>query len=565
MKKQELQNEMYRAVIYTRLSKEDDDGLVSNSITNQRDLILDFLKSMPDIAVCSERSDDGFTGSNFDRPAFKEMIKDLENGKINCIVVKDLSRFGRDYVDMGKYLSVILPKLKVRFIAINDNYDSLKDKNFSTNLLLPFKNLMNDSYCRDISVKTRSQVDVKRKKGDYVGSFVVFGYKKSTIDKNKLIIDELAGEVVKDIFKWTLEGVSVLSIVDRLNEMGILTPMDYKKSVGIRFATSFKSNLHSKWNYSAVSRILKNEIYTGILEQGKRTTPNFKVKKTIVKSKEDWIRVENTHEPIVSIDDFQNANKILQNDTRTAPKQETLYTFSGILKCGYCGCNMIRKNVPAGGKKYVYYVCSMHKATKNCKSHSISENRLDRAVLATIQNFLVRVGQIDKILKEADSLLMEQAEVKKIHMLIDAKQIEITKYKNLRFSLYESLIDGLISKEDYNSFKEQYTTVIEETENTIRILAEKAEELLNKPRNPHEYIEYFKKFTDIEMTRKMVVSIVNLIRIYSDNTIDIEFKYLPEFERDSIYLLEFCATTEPFVGADYSADAELPTYASEVM
>jgi DNA invertase Pin-like site-specific DNA recombinase len=193
---------IYNAVDYLRLSKEDGDKAESDSIANQRDLITNFVKSMPEIRLCSERIDDGFSGVDFNRPAFNLMMEDIKAGRINCIIVKDLSRFGRNYIEAGRYIERIFPFLGVRFIAINDGYDSAKEKSTSDDIIIPFKNLVNDAYCRDISVKIRSQLEVKRKNGEFIGSFAVYGYMKSAENKNQLVIDPYAAKIVRDIFAW---------------------------------------------------------------------------------------------------------------------------------------------------------------------------------------------------------------------------------------------------------------------------------------------------------------------------------------------------------------------------
>ena len=262
--------------------------------------------------------DDGFTGSNFQRPAFQEMIADVKAGKINCIVVKDLSRFGRDHLEAGEYIERIFPFLGVRFIAINDHYDSLHSDGDSDALILPVKNLINEAYCRDISIKVRSQLEIKRRHGDFIGSFAVFGYQKDPDDHNRLMVDEYAAGVVRDIFKWKLEGVSAGDIADRLSQSGIPTPMDYKRSQGLSYSTSFRTKRESTWSAGMVLRILKNPVYIGVLDQGRVTTPSYRVNRLVNKPREEWAVVEGCHEPIIDRFDFESVQKVLALDTRTS-------------------------------------------------------------------------------------------------------------------------------------------------------------------------------------------------------------------------------------------------------
>ena len=316
----------YNACIYARLSRDDGDKLESDSIINQKALIRDFISKHPEIHVVSEKTDDGYSGVNFDRPAFQEMMEDIRSGKINCVVVKDLSRFGRNYIEAGNYIERVFPFMGVRFIAINDSYDSL-DRNQSDSLIIPFKNLINDAYCKDISVKIRSQLEIKRKKGQFIGAFAVYGYLKDPEDHNKLIPDTYASEVVRAIYKWKLEGMSQGRIAEKLNLQGVLCPMEYKLSMGIKVQTNFKVRKQALWSPRSVTRILTNEIYTGALIQGKTSTPNYKVKKIVAKDEAEWIRVEDAHEAIIDRRTFDDVQRILQKDIRSAPDEEVVYPF----------------------------------------------------------------------------------------------------------------------------------------------------------------------------------------------------------------------------------------------
>ena len=295
---------IWNATLYLRLSREDGDKEESNSITGQRELLRDYLKAHPELREYAVRVDDGWSGSCFERPDFKRMMEDVKDGKTNCIIVKDLSRFGRNYLDAGEYIEKVFPFLGVRFIAINDNYDSLGDKKASDDLIIPFKNLINEAYCRDISVKIRSQLEIKRKSGQFIGAFAVFGYMKDPAQKNRLLVDDFAADIVRDIFKWKLEGVSPQDIANALNKLGVLSPLEYKKSIGVNLATPFQTGAKSVWSAVNVLRVLKNPVYTGVLMQGKSTTPSYKVHKRIAKQENEWAIIENSHEAIISRNDF---------------------------------------------------------------------------------------------------------------------------------------------------------------------------------------------------------------------------------------------------------------------
>ncbi len=447
------ENKIYKAAIYVRLSKEDGDvsdvsKAESNSISNQKELIREFLKNKEDIAVVSERVDDGYSGVNFERPAFQLMLEDIKQGKVDCVVVKDLSRFGRNYIESGRYIEKIFPMLGVRFIAINDNYDSLIGKSQTDEIIIPFKNLINDAYCRDISIKIRSHLDVKRRKGEFIGSFTVYGYRKDEQDHNHIVIDEYASGIVEKIFIWKIEGMSQQGIADRLNNMGILSPAEYKKSCGSNYRAKFQTKSKASWSAVAVTRILTNENYTGTLVQGKYTTPNYKVKKTVVKSEDDWVRIENAFEAIVSREQFAMVQELLKRDTRVAPDKKTVYLFSGIAVCGDCGRQMSRKVSTVAGKKYVYYMCSANKKDGGCSSHRIREDELEKAVVTYLNTYIKELCSIKKLLDCVEKLPLQESNIKRLELRIVQLEDEAQRHEKLKISVYEDLKDNLITKDE---------------------------------------------------------------------------------------------------------------------
>ena len=338
-------NKDIRAAAYLRLSIEDGDKAESNSIGNQRELIRDFAAERPGLHLVEEYADDGYTGTNFERPGFKRMMEDIKSGKINCIIVKDLSRLGRNYIEMGKYLEQIFPMMGIRFIAINDNYDNANtESSDSDSIVVPFKNLLNDSYCRDISIKVRSQLDIKRRKGEFIGGYAVYGYSKDEQNKNRLVVDEYAADIVRSIYRRKLEGMSANSIADQLNSEGVLAPSEYKRLCGLNYHSGFKTGTHAKWQAIQVLRILKNEVYTGTMVQGKRQKINYKIKKIRDVDESCWIKVPNTHEAIISQRMFDIVQEVLKLDTCASKGQKIVHLFSGIVRCGDCGQNQFDPN-----------------------------------------------------------------------------------------------------------------------------------------------------------------------------------------------------------------------------
>ena len=402
----------YMGCDYLRLSRDDGDKAESDSIQNQRELINDFLKKHPEIKKVQEYIDDGYSGTNFDRPNFKRMMAEIEKGHIDCVIVKDLSRLGRNYIEMGKYRERIFPMYGVRVIAINDNYDTANESSDADQIVIPFKNLINDAYCRDISMKIRSQLDVKRKNGQFIGSFATYGYMKDPKNKNHLIIDEYAANVVRMIFNMKLEGYSAGTIADHLNESKVLTPMEYKRFCGLNFNGGFQISTDPIWHPNTVTRILKNEVYLGIAVQGKNRKINYKVKESRPIDESKWIRVPGSHDPIIPKEIFDTVQNMLRLDTRTSPKKTQVDVLSGLVRCGDCGQNMIRRCSTKKEKTYYYYHCSTHKNGEGCSSHLISSDKLQDMILWQIRQQVELLVNAEMVLSAADNLPNETFQVK---------------------------------------------------------------------------------------------------------------------------------------------------------
>ena len=521
----------YNACIYARLSRDDGDKLESDSIINQKALIRDFLSKHPEIHAVSEKTDDGYSGVNFDRPAFQEMMEDIRSGKINCVVVKDLSRFGRNYIEAGNYIERVFPFLGVRFIAINDNYDSL-DRNQSDSLIIPFKNLINDAYCKDISVKIRSQLEIKRKKGQFIGAFAAYGYLKDEEDHNKLVVDTYASEIVRAIFKWKIQGMSQGRIANKLNMQGVLCPMEYKLSLGMKVQTNFRVHKKALWSSKAVTRILTNEIYTGVLVQGKVGTPNYKIKKIMPRDEADWIRVEGIIPVIIDKDMFDSVQMILAKDIRIAPEEDVVYPLSGFVKCADCGQNMVRKSYNAGGKSYSYFICSTRKAGKGCSTHSISEEKLMDVVLQMVSKQIDSVCEMEKMLDIVDSLPEKQANVFNYDAQVVRLKEEIERNKSFKLKLYENLQEGLIGQDEYFLFKKSYAAKIAEAEAAIRAIEDEREQAVSRNRDSLSWMESFKKYRNItSVNRSMVVDLIRQVNVFEGGRAEVVFRHADEAEK----------------------------------
>lgn len=442
---------------------------------------------------------------------------------------RDLSRFGRNYLDAGEYIEKIFPFMGVRFIAVNDNYDSFREKNASDDLIVPFKNLINEAYCRDISVKIRSQLEIKRKNGQFLGSFAAYGYFKDPQDKNRLVVDEYAAEVVRHIFVWKIEGVSPQDIADRLNMGGILSPLEYKRSLGMKCSTPLQTNLKASWSAASVIRLLKNPIYIGTLTQGRATTPSYKVHKRVQKSESDWSVIENSHESIVSREDFDTVQKVLALDTRRSPDGESVSLFSGMVFCGDCGASMIQKPVSASGKKYHYYICSANKQDKSCSPHRIRSKVLEEIVLDSVQKRIAAVAELDGLLATADTAPLRTAEAVKVQRQLDEKKTEYERLQKLLMSLYENLTDGIIDKAEYLRLKESFSQRAAETEKQMDALRERITTIRTQTTDM-SWMENFKRYRNLtELDRRVVVTLIDKIMLYENSVVKIFYRWQDEF------------------------------------
>ena len=523
------QKKIWSATLYLRLSRDDGDKEESGSITGQRELLRDYISQHPELREYAIRIDDGFSGSTFERPGFQKMIEDVKAGRTDCIVVKDLSRFGRNYLDAGEYIEKIFPFLGVRFIAVNDNYDSLGEKKSSDDLIIPFKNLINEAYCRDISMKIRSQLEIKRKNGQFLGSFAAFGYLKDEQDKNKLVVDQYAADIVRDIFKWKLEGISPQDIADALNKLGVLSPMEYKRSLGMKYTTSFKTSAKAAWSAGTVIRILKNPIYTGVLIQGKETTPSYKVHKRIAKDKSEWTVIEDSHEAIISEIDFDSVQKVLKCDTRRSPDDKAVGLFSGMLFCGDCGASMVRKTVPAGEKKYVYYVCSAHKQDKSCSPHRMRDTALEEIVLDSLRQHIREVVNMSELLNITDTAPLRNAQAQKVQRQLDKKREEYEKLQKLLMSLYENLADGVIDREEYARLKASFKARADEAERQMDALRESLNDIRSHGTENVWMNEFIKRQELASLDRAVVVALIDKILIHSNDVVEIIYRWQDEF------------------------------------
>ncbi len=524
--KNQILKKIYRVVLYLRLSSDDGDNRESDSISNQRILTRGYLDGKSEFVIVREFVDDGFTGTNFDRPDFQEMMRYLEEGKADCIVCKDLSRFGRDFSGVLQYVERILPQMGIRLILVNDNYDS----NFPNHdfITLRMKSLINDIYPADTSRSVRANLLAKMTDGQCVAAFAFYGYMKSPEDKHKLVIDPVAGAVVQDIYHLKLKGYSFSAIAEILNLRGILPPLAYKQLyLGQNLKTGFQTKGKSRWEATMVRRILMDERYTGVLLQGRTTTPNHKVKRIIHKPEDEWVRVENAFEGLIDKYTFMVVANLLERDTRKSAGGMAL--LSGLVECGDCHQNMVRKSPDS---RNYYYVCSTSLYEKECTSHSISEKRLIPIIKKCVQIYIAKIVELDAVLRHVQTRSVPKQKILEADKILQVLRQECDRIMKIKKNLYESYCEGLLEEEEFKAYKKTYDEELIQKEAAIK---RQQEDILNLSATMDRQQEWMKRillYKDIEeIDRTVIVVMVKRISISADKMVSIDFWYEDEYER----------------------------------
>lgn len=522
---------IWNAALYIRLSREDGDKLESDSITSQRDMLYRFLSQNPDLKTFDEYVDDGVSGTTFERPSFQRMIEDIKTNKVNCVIVKDLSRLGRNHIETSKYIEILFPMLKVRFIAINDQIDSYLKPQSVNNVIVPFKNLLNDEYCRDISMKIRSSLTIKRENGQYIGSFPCYGYVKSKEDKHKLVIDEEAAQNVRNAFRLFIDGATLRGIATTFNESGILTPSEYKRSKGFN-DRHYTTHEKAFWDTIAIRRMLTNQMYVGDMVQKQMEIVSYKVNICRRIDKDKRIIVPNTHEPIISREDFNKVQSLLNRDTRVCVSNNELDLFSGFVKCGDCKRGMNKKHIYQPYKDYYYYICNTFKKNGKsaCTKHAIRTEKVKEAVFEVVKQYINIAVTMENLIDFINHSEEKCKETTKYDNALKGKFREREEMNRLLEDLYPDWKKGFISQEMYFSLKDKYEKKKIEILNAIEDLQIQIEAIKNGLTKENRFIENFKKHQNItELTRDIIVELIENVYIYEGGRIEVVVKFRDEY------------------------------------
>lgn len=532
---------LWRAALYIRLSKEDELAGESNSVTSQREILREHLKQRPDIVEYDCYIDDGWTGTNFDRPGFNRMMQDIYDGKVNCVVVKDLSRFGRNYTKGGELLTSEFVKLGVRFISTNNYYDSLSSVASGATgcITLGITNVINESVSATTSANVRATLNINRQQGKFIGSFACYGYKKDPEDHHRLIIDDEAAQIVQLIYQKFIEGRSVIGIAKDLNELGVPNPTAYKsmKSPNYRHPSGQRND--GLWVDSSIRRILTNEMYAGSMVQGKNKIISYKDQVAKPCPKEDWYVVPNTHAPIIDAATFQKVQALFSRHIRHSPATNQTCLLSGLVRCGDCHRVMnMKTNVHPYGT-FRYYRCSTRRKMKTggCTNHTIRMDKLEQAVFVYIQSIVALAVETDELIQKIKASKSSRRETSYLEKTLSAQRAERDKCAAMMLDLYPDWKSGVLTKEEYLALKASMQEKTDALDRSIAKLEASVASLLSGDCADNDFLIHFKKYKNFQcLTRPMVLSLIDSIDVYEGNRIQINLKFQDAYEQILNYL-----------------------------
>lgn len=520
---------------YNRLSKEDGDKPESDSIQNQHSINqkhLEYLREQGEqIESVTVYSDDGYAGGNFKRPRYQALIRDIESGKINCIIFKDNSRLGRNYPELGRLMEDYFPQKGVRVISVLNNLDSVKDPRGYCSAIVSFSNIVNDDYIRQLSIKIKCTLTMKRERGEFIGNYAPFGYQKDPADHHRLIVDEEQAEIVRKIFDWYESGMSASSIAKRLNAMQIMTPGDFKIRDGCKSFLTYdqKSSKIRTWAANTVTTILKNEVYIGNMIQGRYKSVSYRSKKMVSADESEWTVVEGTHAPIISDEQFAIVHERFARRTRIAPGGTHIYPLSGLISCGACGHSMNR--VVSQG--YARYRCMTRTyAPDKCQCPSVKEEYLEDLILQTLQSLMARLVDAKAVVDAARQFQKANGTGSKYMLALNKARREQERLRDAQFHLYDDLQSGFLPKEQYLRFWERYDAEIAVQEAKIEQLNRSLLQLKEARQQDDEFVAFFQKYGSIQkLDRETVNQLIQKVVFHDKQHIELYFRFADEYEK----------------------------------
>ena len=506
--------------LYIRLSVEDNQGR-GNSIENQQLILDDYIIDKPEFKVYNTYVDNGLTGTNFERPAFQSMLSDIEAGHIRCVIVKDLSRLGRNAIDAGFYIEQYFPQHNVRFIAVTDSYDTA-DSSAENGIILPLKNMINEAYAIDIGRKIKAQAHQAMLDGDFIGARAPFGYRKAPDNCHKLLIDEETAPIVRQIFEWAADGVGLNTIVVRLNTLNVTTLSKYKTA-------TTEANKHYKqgehWQTRTIMRMLENAVYMGDMVQGKSKTVEHQQRRTTA---DNYIIVRNTHEPIVSRELFEKVQRVRQEICNEYKAKEidhyTPNIFKGKVFCADCGRPLHRQRAKRKTKPDVYRIYCLANtriAKGTCKGVNIDEAVVIKAVTEAIQRELGT--------SFSDMLSDNTPDSKRdtLLKLVSDYMRELDRTQGFLRGLYENLVEGIIDDDEYSTLKSDYSEKISELKDKLKTVKAELKALDKKCKQKQALADGVNLFKGSkELTAELLDRFVERIEITHEREIRITFRFI---------------------------------------
>ena len=529
---------IYNTAGYCRLSIEDSGHPGADTLSVQEELVGRFIESQPDMRFCGQYSDNGHTGTNFERPAFESLMAAVKTGKIDCIVVKDLSRFGRNYLETGNYLEHVFPFLDVRFVAVNDNFDTLTAQRSSDGYIVPLKNIVNEVFSKDISRKIIPALNAMREKGQFTGSYAPYGYRLCKDDCHRLEPDEETSEIVKEIFQLRVEGVSLHEIVYRLNQRGTPSPARMRY---LRGESKSERSARAKWGISAIKLILSQEVYLGHMVQGRKRSCLYQGQKQINVPKEEWCIVRNTHTPVIDEATFAAVQQ-LTAERRSAYNEKqgnrdcfesTPNILQGLVFCADCKRSLrrVKKLNYYRTELVYYYTCPSHlDGSTSCTSKYTHEKPLLEILRDAIHREISLAESVEELAgKYRKSPKALSAEKEKQQEITAARQ-KLARARKLYDSLYESYIDKLMTEQEYMELKRQYRAEMEQAQASLELLLQQQKALAQQvEENP--WLKAFRHFDKAaELNAEMTHALIERVEIDSDRHIHLTLKYRDAFK-----------------------------------
>ena len=524
--------------LYIRLSKEDDNEDDSESIINQEKILRDFVDGyfeLGNYVIVDVFADDGLTGTDTARPDFKRLEGCIVRKEVNCMIIKSLARGFRNLADQQKFLEEFIPINGARFICTGTPFiDTYANPHSASGLEVPIRGMFNEQFAATTSEEIRKTFKMKRERGEFIGAFATYGYKKDPNDKNSLLIDEEAAEVVRSIYHWFVnEGYSKMGIAKRLNNMGEPNPEAYKKKKGLKYNNPNSSKNDGLWSASTVARILQNEIYTGVMVQGRHRIISYKVHKQIAVPEDEWFVVPNTHEVIIDRETFEKAQALHKRDTRTAPGKQDVYILSGFVRCADCKKAMRRKTA----RNLAYYACRTFTDKKTCTKHSIRQDKLEEAVLAALQVQIALVDELSEEIERINNAPVINRENKRLTLALKQAEKQLKQYHDASDSLYLDWKSGDITKEEYRRLKGRIAEQTAQLEQNISYLKEEVQVMADGIDTNDPYLTAFLKHKNIQtLNRGIVVELVNMVWVHENGEITVDFNFADEYQRILDYI-----------------------------